>query len=71
MNVGGVCCSFAHIHLLFYVLFVSCSDGFSPLLVTKSEAEGYLITSFFVVPSLYFTMLRPLTGAEINSPLEV
>ena len=71
MNVGGVCCAFAHIHLLFYVLFISCDDAIRLYLARINEVEDYLTTSFCVVPSLYFTMLMPLTGAEINSPLAV
>lgn len=41
MNVGGVCCAFAHIHLLFYVLFVSCGDAIRLYLARINEVGGY------------------------------
>jgi len=41
MNVGGVCCAFAHIHLLFYVLFVSCDDVIRLYSARINEVGGY------------------------------
>lgn len=41
MNVVGVCCAFAHIHLLFYVLFVSCDEAIRLYLARINEVGGY------------------------------
>lgn len=41
MNVGGVCCAFTHIHLLFYVLFVSCDDAIRLYSARINEVGGY------------------------------
>lgn len=41
MNVGGVCCAFTHIHLLFYVFFVLCDDAIRLYLARINGVGGY------------------------------